>query len=64
VNGTRFQAQMEERVTLFNLQLESRAVRKIRLRYTESELHASVYYMSQISGDPLSSILSQGDTEW
>jgi hypothetical protein len=53
--------QMKDRLTVFHLHLESRAVRKIRLRYTESELHLSVYHMSQISGDPLSSILSQGE---
>jgi hypothetical protein len=31
---------------LFNLHLELRAVRKIRLRYSESDFHASVYHMS------------------
>ena len=52
-NGTRFQVQMKDRLTVFHLHLKSRAVRKIRLHYTELELHASVYHMSQISGDPL-----------
>ena len=35
-NGTQFQVQMKDRLTVFHLHLESRAVRKIRLRYTES----------------------------
>ena len=46
-NGTRFQVQMKDRLTVFHLHLESHAVRKIRLRYTQSELHLSVYHMSQ-----------------
>ena len=33
-NGTRFQVQIKKRLTVFHQKLESRAVRKIRLRYT------------------------------
>jgi hypothetical protein len=33
--------------TLFHMHFESRAFRKIRLRYPRLELHASVYHMSQ-----------------
>ena len=42
--------------TLFHLHLESRAVRKIRLRYTR----ISQILLFKISGDLLSSIFSQG----
>ena len=38
---------MKDRLTVFHLQLESRAVRKIRLRYSESTFHAPIYHMSQ-----------------
>jgi hypothetical protein len=41
-NGTRFQAQMKECLTLFHLHLESRAVRKILLRYREINQFISV----------------------
>ena len=44
-NGTRFQVQMKTRLTVFHLHLESRAVRKIRLRYRES--HQFIPLLSQ-----------------
>ena len=37
---------MKECLTVFHQNLELRAVRKIRLRYSESEFHAGVYHMS------------------
>jgi hypothetical protein len=47
LNGTRFQVQIKKHLTLFHQNLESRAVRKIQLRYQQPEdFHAPVYHMS------------------
>jgi hypothetical protein len=43
-NGAQFQVQMKTHLTLFHQTLELRAVRKIRLRYSESTVHARSKY--------------------